>query len=156
MSGPIAAARRAEDARAALHARDAARSQGVGWSGLGPGPLKRRSPDALARGAAAAYAALQAWRASRTGTMNAALARAQALARAAHTAAEAAQAALARAPDATCAGPLGELHAHAIALRSAAEAAMDAAGLPALSGGPCATNTASSRPSTASPRSSAG
>lgn len=119
-----AAEHRAEAVRAAAHAREAARQRGVAWSGLGPGPFRRRSPAEINTAAQAMAAALDSWRASRRGRLNAALARVQALARAAHAAADQAQAALARDADAPC--PLAELTAHASALLAAAREAMAA------------------------------
>jgi hypothetical protein len=115
---------RAEAVRAAAHAREAARQRGVSWSGLGPGPFRRRSPGEINTAAQAMASALEAWRASRRGRLNAALARVQALARAAHAAAEQAQAALARDADGPC--PLADLAAHATALLAAAREAMAA------------------------------
>ncbi|HEY8572504.1 hypothetical protein [Phenylobacterium sp.] len=132
--------------RAAAHAREAARSRGVAWSGLDPGPFGRRSSEALLRDACALHDALAARRESPAGRLSVALAKAQAAARDAHSAAEALRGALAR-------GEIGELPLGP--LSAAAEALMDAARLAALSGGACATNTASSRPSTTSPRNSA-
>ena len=89
---------------------------------MGGEPFRRRSPGELNTAAQAGVAALQAWRASRTGRLNAALCRTQALAQAVHGAAAAAQAALARNAEAPC--PLAELHAHAKALLRAAEEAL--------------------------------
>jgi hypothetical protein len=149
----IARARRLDDIRAGIQAREAARCGGVAWSGLGPEPVRQRSPEAFVRCATAMRDALTAWRASRAGRLNAALARIQALARAVHTAAAETQASLARDPDGPCPA-VRDLVADARALALAADAAMDAAGAAPLSGSRCATNTVSSSPSTGSPRSS--
>jgi hypothetical protein len=119
-----AAEHRAETVRAAAHAREAGRQRGVAWSGLGPEPYRRRSPGEITTAATAMAAALTAWRASRRGRLNAALVRVQALAKAAHAAADQAQAALARDADGPC--PLAELNAHATALLAAAREAMAA------------------------------
>jgi hypothetical protein len=96
----------------------------VAWSGLGPGPFRRRSPGEINTAALAMAAALEAWRASRRGRLNAALTRVQTLARAAHAAADQAQAALARDADGPC--PLAELTVHAAALLAAAGEAITA------------------------------
>jgi hypothetical protein len=119
-----AAEARAETVRAAIHLRETVRQRGVAWSGLGPEPFRRRSPGEINTAAMAMAAALEAWRASRRGRLNAALARVQALARAAHAAAEQAQAALARDADGPC--PLSELSVHATALLAAAREAIAA------------------------------
>jgi hypothetical protein len=117
-----AAEHRAEAARAAAHDREATRQHGVSWSGLGAEPFRRRSPGEINTAALGMAAALSAWRASRRGRLNAALVRVQTLARAAHAAADEAQAALARDPEACC--PLAALQAHAKALLTAAHEAM--------------------------------
>ena len=112
-----------EDARAAAHTRQAARHRGVCWSACDPGPFQRRAPDSLLRGARALREAYETWQASPAGRLNAVLVRAQTLARAAHAAAETAQAALARDPTCDCAAQLTELRNHASALAQAAQVA---------------------------------
>ena len=42
MSDDLSRLTAAEDARAAAHAREAARHRGVCWSACGPGPFRRR------------------------------------------------------------------------------------------------------------------
>jgi hypothetical protein len=137
----------ADAARALAYRREAARHAGVAWSGLAPEPFPCRTAEALARDAADRLAALQRWRRGRAGRLLAAMARAE-------RAVEAVRACAARglaANDARCGLALGELERAAAAARSA----MDADGPGVLSDGSCATSTASSSPSTASPTSSA-
>ncbi|MEO8113602.1 MAG: hypothetical protein ABI655_04410 [Phenylobacterium sp.] len=114
---------RVEAVGASAHAREADRSGGVGWSGLGPGPFRSRSSDALRADAGARHARLQVWRASAPGRLTAALARAQEAARLAHAAAETLRAACARAGDRSppCDRELDRLEAGALEmLRQAA------------------------------------
>ncbi|HVI33828.1 hypothetical protein [Phenylobacterium sp.] len=139
--------RRAEDARAQAHAREAARHRGVCWSAMGPGPYRPPAPERLEAEAALRLAALDAWRKGGPGRLCAALAEAQ-------RAVEAARGAVSRGLDREaerCRRALAELET---AARLAREV-MDDRPASALSGGACATNTASSSPSTGSPRNSA-
>jgi hypothetical protein len=149
----IALEQAAEQVRACAHDVEAERQRGVAWSGLGPDPIRLRDAPAIAAEAARRLGALQRWRASSPGRLTAALARAQHAAQAVHAAAEAARAALSRDPHGH--PPLEELRAQVLSLQTAVREAMDAAVPAALSGGACATNTASSNPSTTSPRRSA-
>jgi len=134
-------------ARGAAADRDARRHTGVAWSGLAPEPFPARSVAARAREAAARLAALERWRETRAGRLLAAMAQAE-------RAVEAVRACVARGlavSDARCGLVLGDLERAAAAARQA----MDAGAPDGLSPGACATNTASSSPSTASRRSSA-
>jgi len=145
----LASERRAEQVRREAHRRDADRGRGVAWSGLRPDVFTARADDALMAEAARRLAALETWRASRDGRLLAILVEAQ-------RAAESLRAVLARA--AGEAPPLIEMSSGVAALADAArraETLMDDAAANALSGAACATNTASSSPSTASPSSSA-
>jgi hypothetical protein len=137
----------ADAARALAHAQEAGRHAGVAWSGLAPEPFRERTSEALAQDVASRLAALQRWRASRTGRLLTAMGEAE-------RAVESVRACAARglaANDARCGVALGDLERAAAAARSA----MDAAAPGVLSDEPCATNIGSSSPSTASPTSSA-
>ncbi|HZZ68869.1 MAG TPA: hypothetical protein VFE18_11920 [Phenylobacterium sp.] len=137
----------ADAQRAALHVREARRHGGVAWSGLAPDPLAGRSPADLSRDAEARLADLRVWRQGATGRLLSALTDAE-------RAVEGLRSCLARGlalQDARCGLALEALHRAADAARSA----MDATDPVVLSDGPCATNTASSNPSTASSRNSA-
>jgi hypothetical protein len=128
----------AEAARAEAFRREAERHGGVAWSGLAPDAFPQRGAAALGRNAAARLAALQAWRSSQPGRLLAAMADAE-------RAVEAVRACVGRglaADDRRCALAIGELE-------RAARSAMDVTASGALSGGSCATSTASSSPSTA-------
>ncbi|HEX3886131.1 MAG TPA: hypothetical protein VHW05_01445 [Phenylobacterium sp.] len=133
--------------RAALHLREARRHGGVAWSGLEPDPFARRSPAELSRDAEVRLADLRGWRQRAAGRLLSALTDAE-------RAVEGLRSCLTRGlalNDARCGLALEALHRAAAAARSA----MDAADPAVLSDGPCATNTASSSPSTASSRNSA-
>jgi hypothetical protein len=128
----------AEAGRAQACRREAERCAGVAWSGLAPDAFPERGAAVLGRNAAARLAALQVWRSSPHGRLLAAMT-------AAERAVEAVRACVARglaADDRRCTLAIGELE-------RAARSAMDATASGALSGGPCATSTASSSPSTA-------
>jgi len=142
---------RAEDAADAARAlaarREAGRHAGVAWSGLAPEPFPIRSPDARARDAEARLAALRQWRLTRAGRLTAAMTEAE-------RAVEAIRACVARGlavSDARCGLALGALERAAATARQA----MDATPSGGLSQEACATNTASSSPSTGSPKPSA-
>jgi hypothetical protein len=129
----------AEATRLDAHRREARRCAGVAWSGLGPDALARREPAALRRAAASRLAAVRDWRSSAPGRLLAAMAEAE-------RAVETVRASLARGlacDDRRCLGAIADL-------TRAACSAMDATAPAVLSDGPCATNTASSSPSTAS------
>ncbi|MDO8901396.1 MAG: hypothetical protein Q7V15_08590 [Phenylobacterium sp.] len=76
----------------------AARPWGVAWSGLGPEPPRRRTPDQIRRAAAARLAADHAWRASPEGRLKSALSDLQAAARALDQQAETLREAASRGP----------------------------------------------------------
>jgi len=117
----------AEAARTLAHRREAKRSSGVSWSGLAPDAFPGRNCEALARDAAQRLADLEAWRASRSGRLLAAMARAE-------RAVEAIRACVARglaANDARCGLAIGDLERAA----ANARAAMDATASGVLSDG---------------------
>jgi hypothetical protein len=137
----------ADRARATAASREGRRHAGVVWSGLAPEPFPVRTPETLARDADARCAALQRWRQTRSGRLLAAMADAE-------RAVETVRSCVARGlavSDARCGVALRALEAGLAAARSA----MDAQPPGGLSEGPCATNIASSNPSTGSPRYSA-
>jgi hypothetical protein len=124
--------------------REARRCAGVAWSGLTPDPPPRRPAVRMASDATARLAALRQWRASAPGRLLAAAAEAE-------RAVETLRACVARGLELDvdrCARALAGLNA-------AAQAAMDAAAGTPLTASPCATNIASSNPSTASSTNSA-
>jgi hypothetical protein len=138
---------KADRARALAASREGRRHTGVAWSGMAPEPFPIRAADALARDADARWAALQRWRQTRSGRVLAAMADAE-------RAVETVRSCVARGlavSDARCGVALGALERSLAAARSA----MDAHSLGSLSEGLCATNIASSNPSTGSPRCSA-
>ena len=121
-----------EGARVDAHAREAARSRGVAWSGLGPEPWRPRSAAQVEASARARLERLQAWRASAAGRFLAAVASAQRAAETAHVAGEAARAAVARGMDHganSCRQAADALEAEGRALLAAARAARRALAL---------------------------
>jgi hypothetical protein len=125
----------------------AERCAGVAWSGLAPDPRPRRDAFTLSQAAAVRLDALRDWRQSPRGGLLSALTDAE-------RAVESLRSCMARRlalDDRRYSLALCELE-HAAA---AARTAMDAAQRDGQSAGPCATNTASSNPSTASPTRSA-
>jgi hypothetical protein len=144
---PATAEAAADCARALAVFREGRRHTGVTWSGMAPEPFPIRTAEALARDAEARWAALQRWRRTRSGRLLAAMADAE-------RAVETVRSCIARGlavSDARCGVALGALERSLAAARSA----MDAQSPGGLSEEPCATNIASSNPSTASPRYSA-
>ena len=131
VSAILAVERRREAVRAAAHAREARRYEGVAWSGFAPEAYRPRTAAALETAAAAILARRKAWREGTPGRILSAVAMAQSAAESAHAAGEAIRAALSRDAEREldrCAQMMAAMEAQGLALLAAARAAREALG----------------------------